>query len=261
MRSRKAIEQKYRELEAGLSKNQSVFFVEDAEHIWGRIQKNSVYWYLSALIDAGYIRRIRKGMYALKEWKEPAVTAMSSAATEIAGLLDESGFYYYVSGLDVLAGFMLHVPEQYPVILFAEKEAKDEVSEILVRGKMRVIEPTRLKSELESAFFRHTDLPLIVLYPTTSFEYSCDGRAEAEKAFIDLYYAVTRNAYPLAIQELARIYENMRRTGGIDEKRLIRAAKARSIHYDIRFIVESGHITKEARMFDRILNGRKTNED
>ena len=149
MRSRKAVEQKYRELETGLSKNQSAFFVEDAESVWGNIRKNSVYWYLSALIDAGYIKRIRKGMYALKEWKGPGETALSSAAAEIAGLLDESGFYYYVSGLDVLARFMLHVPEQYPVILFAEKEAKNEVSEILTGGNMSVVEPTWLKSERE----------------------------------------------------------------------------------------------------------------
>ena len=255
MRSRKAVEQKYRELETGLSKNQSAFFVEDAESVWGNIRKNSVYWYLSALIDAGYIKRIRKGMYALKEWKGPGETALSSAAAEIAGLLDESGFYYYVSGLDVLARFMLHVPEQYPVILFAEKEAKNEVSEILTGGNMSVVEPTWLKSERERGSFRHADRPLIILYPTNSFEYSHNGRAEAEKAFVDLYYAVTRNAYPLAIQELVRIYENMRRTGGVDEKRLIRAAKARSLQYDVRFIVESRHITNEARTFDRLLNG------
>lgn len=38
--------------------------------------------------------------------------------------MDELGFYYYISGLDILAKYMLHIPEQYPVIAFIEKQQK-----------------------------------------------------------------------------------------------------------------------------------------
>ena len=81
-----------------------------------------------------------------------------------------------------------------------------------------------------------------------------DGLALLEKAFVDLYYAVTRNGYPVALQELVRIYENLTRLGNIDKKKMISVAMKRGIQYDIRFIVESKFITEAAMKFVNILN-------
>lgn len=39
-----------------------------------------------------------------------------------------------------------------------------------------------------------------------------------EKAFIDLFFAITRNSYPMPLQELGRTYSNMIRLGAIDKK-------------------------------------------
>ena len=64
---------------------------------------------------------------------------------------------------------------------------------------------------------------------------------------------MTRNEYPLALQELVRIYENLVRLGNIDKKIMISIAAKRSIQYDIRFIAESKFITKQALKFVEIL--------
>ena len=78
-------------------------------------------------------------------------------------------------------------------------------------------------------------------------------RATIEKAFVDLYYAVTRNGYPLALQELVRIYENLVRLGNIDRKRMIAVAAKRGIQCDLRFIAEAKFVTGSARKFVEIL--------
>ena len=70
---------------------------------------------------------------------------------------------------------------------------------------------------------------------------------------MDLYFAISRNNYPLSLQELVRIYQNLSRLGNIDKKKLITVATKRNIQYDIRFIVESKFITKQAIEFVEVL--------
>lgn len=91
------------------------------------------------------------------------------------------------------------------------------------------------------------------MYLTDSFEYAENGLASIEKAFVDTYFSVTRNGYPLALQELVRIYENLTRIGNIDQRKTITIASKRSIQYDIRYIVESKYITAEAQQFVEIM--------
>ena len=167
--------------------------------------------------------------------------------------MDETGFEYYISGLDILAKYMQHVPEQYPVIVFVEKIAKEEVYENLMFKGIEVIEPTQIKKRYEDAIFSGNDSMQVILYPTENFTYSEDGLATIEKAFIDLYFAISRNGYPLSLQELVRIYQNLGRLGNIDKKKMITVATKRNIQYDIRFIVESQFITEHAIEFVEIL--------
>ena len=148
---------------------------------------------------------------------------------------------------------MQHVPEQYPVIVFIEKIAKEEIYENLIVKGIEVIEPTQIKKRYEDAIFSGNNSMQVVLYPTENFSYSENGIATIEKAFIDLYFAVSRNGYPLSLQELARIYQNLNRLGNIDKKKMITVATKRSIQYDIRFIAESQFITSQAMEFVEIL--------
>lgn len=149
---------------------------------------------------------------------------------------------------------MLHVPEQYPVILFIEKEAKDEIKTVLKENDFEVAEPLQVREINEKYIYTGQNAPWVVLYMTENFDSAADGLALLEKAFVDLYYAVTRNGYPVALQELVRIYENLTRLGNIDKKKMISVAMKRGIQYDIRFIVESKFITEAAMKFVDILS-------
>ena len=252
MNKQTSIDDKYQKLLEALS-GQQTFIMADVNEIFPELSRATRYWLVSELAKKGYIRRIRRGSFAFNEWMGKKNIAISKEAERLTSVLLETGFYFYVSGLDILAKYMHHVPEQYPIILFAEKAAKDEVKSVLAENRFLVFDPVDLKGRYEDAVYAGRDETQVVLYLTDTFEYGEGGLATLEKAFVDTYFSVTRNGYPLALQELVRIYENLLRTGNIDQRRTITIASRRSIQYDIRYIVESRYITDEARQFVEIM--------
>ena len=134
-----------------------------------------------------------------------------------------------------------------------EKAAKEEIYNNLLAEGFEVIEPQYTKKMYEDAMLSGSHNMQVILYTTEDFQYSSEGLASIEKAFVDLYFAITRNGYPLSLQELVRIYQNLSRLGNIDKKKLITVASRRNIQYDIRFIVENRFITDSAIEFGKIL--------
>jgi len=252
MKNKTSIDDKFQKLQKKLSMQQT-FIMSDVEDIFPELSKATLYWLVSELVKLGYIKRIRRGTFAFNEWMGKKNISISGEAKRLSEILSETGFYFYVSGLDILAKYMHHVPEQYPLIIFSEKASKDEVKSILSDNEFIVFEPTELKKRYEDAAYSGREETQVVLYLTDTFEYEEGGLAIIEKAFVDTYFSVTRNGYPLALQELVRIYENLVRTGNIDRKKTVTIASRRSIQYDIRYIVESGYITEEARQFVDIM--------
>ncbi len=252
MRKQTSIEDKFQVLKDALS-GQQTFIMADVEGVFPELSKATRYWLVSEFVKLGYLKRIRRGTFAFNEWMGKKNIVISKEAERLSETLAETGFYFYISGLDILSKYMHHIPEQYPIMLFIEKAAKDEVRTVLADHGFLVFEPAELKGRYEDAFYAGRDNTQVVLYLTDTFEYSDEGLATLEKAFVDTYFSVTRNGYPLALQELVRIYENMQRTGNIDLRKTVTIASRRSIQYDIRYIVESRYITDEAHQFVEIM--------
>jgi len=220
------------------------FSVADIESILA-VKRSTVYWILWDLTRKGYLNKIGKGLYSLQK-KEPNIKpVLSSLATRILRIMQETGYQFFISGLDILSVFMEHIPESYPVLLFVNRYSVEEVHDLLSRKQYDTImladiknyQPIRKISSVKE---------LVLLYQSNDFRYSYKGLASFEKAFVDIYYEVTRRNYPLSLQELARIYINMKRRISLDTSRLIRIASRRNIHYDIRYIVERNLISEKA---------------
>ena len=64
----KALEVKYQKM-VELLGDQSTFYVDEVKKIFPEMKKSSLYWNMSKLVEGGYLRRIRKGVYAFNEWK------------------------------------------------------------------------------------------------------------------------------------------------------------------------------------------------
>lgn len=247
-----ALEKKYTIIEQKLSE-QATFYMEDVQAIFPEIKPATIYWNLSKLVEAGYLKRVRKGVYAFNEWKGKTKISLTDDVKRVQELLDETGFDYFISGLDILQRFMQHVPEQYPTILFVDKSAHEEIVNNLVDGGFDIVKPSEIKQRYEDSILTGADKKQIIVYDTENFDYEIEGVAIIEKAFVDLYYSITRNGYPLSLQELARVYQNLVRLGNIDKKKMITVSTRRNLQSDIRLIVETPYITDEAIQFATIL--------
>jgi len=233
----------------------SFFKVEDAQNVL-KMNMATLYWDLYKMVDQGYLSRIGKGKYTLNQNATDDKPLTSILANKINTILQETGFQYYISGIDILLKHMQHVPDNYPIMLFVDKNSSDEIEDELLKNNIHIISSNELKSG-GSIVKLNTLNDIVILYETSKFEYSSEGFASYEKAFVDLYYEVTRREFPLPLQELARIYSHMELRGVIDKKKLIQAAYDRNAHYDIRFIVESKHINEAAFKFVDMIRGDK----
>lgn len=238
--------------------NKSFFRVDDAREAL-EIKKSTLYWDLHNMVEKGYLTRVGRGKFTFSRNFQEEKPLSSLLALKIHKLLQETGFQYYISGLDVLLKYMHHVPDHYPVVLFVDKESKEEIGFMLRQNGILAVNSDNIRGTDIFSELSILDNG-VILHETSNFEYSGDGFATVEKAFVDLYIEVTRREFPVSLQELARIYENMESRGVIDKKILIQAAYNRSVHYDIRFIVESKNIHKAAFKMVRMIRGGEVNE-
>jgi hypothetical protein len=219
-------------------------------------KKATLYWDLYNMVEHGYLIRLSKGKYTLNYNAMDDKPLTSLLANKISNILQETGFQYYISGIDILLKHMQHVPDSYPLMLFADKYSREEIENVLLKNNIQVISPNELKTR-DTVIKLNKLNDIVILYETSKFEYASEGFASNEKAFVDLYYEVTRQEFPLPLQELARIYLHMVLRGVIDKKKLIQAAYDRNTHYDIRFIVESKYINEAAFKFVDMIRGER----
>lgn len=240
----KSIEQKASMLGDKLG-NLPSFSVASAKEVL-REKDSTLYWSLWSLTEKGFIRRIGKGLYSFEQKERNLKPMVSKKAKKTWMILKEAGGNFFISGLDILSIFAEHIPEYFPTILYVDKNSIDETLTLLTRNNLL----TTKKIDFYKNYFQE----YIIIYPTNEFDYSDNGFATFEKAFVDLYYEITRNDYPLSLQEISRIYLNIKRRTFLDTKRLIKIASRRNIHPDIRFIVENEHITDKAKKIVDLLS-------
>jgi len=240
---KRALDIKYDRLSESLKLKYS-FSVEEAQIVWGS-KKSTTYWDLHKLVETGRLNRVRNGIYSFAKKSSAAVLIPSGFAGRIQRILQESGFLFYISGVDVLLRFMQHIPDQYPVILFADKSAVDEISNLLVEDGIIVVSGKESKTA-QDLMNRNRMENVVLLYKTQNFSYSLDGFASNEKAFVDLYFEITRRSYPLAMQELARIYLTMLEQGELHRGKLLQAAHERSIRSEMILLMDVKQINPSA---------------
>ena len=129
-------------------------------------KQSTLYWTLHKLTQGGYISRIGQGLYSFQNRGAESIRPiLSTLASRILNVLGETGHDFFISGLDILAVFMDHVPETYPVLLFTGKSDADEAADILSRNKIDVISYTHIQDY--SAIRRMSSVgELALLIPT-----------------------------------------------------------------------------------------------
>lgn len=196
----------------------------------------TISWRLYELVQQGSLNRTGHGYYALKKMDEHnavGYNSMQKKSQMVYDIVADYGYNFYITGLDSLIGEILHMPEQYPVIVVIEDAGIKAIQEILsekglivfTEKERTIIENTAIKSKMEVLILKGKD-----------FSLSVDYLAQKEKGFVDLYYAVTRMGYGISIPELSRIYQSMQRNNTIAMTKMKHAARDRGISTEINWL-------------------------
>ena len=252
-----SVKTKY-ELLKNTFQNQAFFKINDAAQVLN-MPKSSIYWYLSKMVDQEYITRVSNGKFTIHQSNNQDNIIASQVATQIQNLLQETGFQYYISGIDVLINYMQHIPDAYPIMLYVDKYSRDEIEDILLKANITVISAKELINKTTISNLNRLNT-LVLLYETQNFAFSKNGYATREKAFVDLYFEVTRHEYPLPLQELSRIYKHLYLKGAIDMTKLAQAAHEHSIRPEIRMIIDIEKIHPAALELAKMIKGDLNND-
>lgn len=221
-------------------------------------KRTTLGWILWKLKDQGFIRTAGRGLYTYRGMEKDLNLrpSLSPYAKNVYNVLMESGFDFFISGLDILSIFMHHLPERYPVLLYIRSQSMHDIQSLLSDIGVNSFDNRRNRGYtnfMPSLMMEEK----VIIGETREFSYQERGLASFEKAFVDIYFEISRNNFPYHIQELARIYLHMSRRYNINLNRMTKIASVRNIHPDIRYIIENEKISRHSYKFVEIIKSLK----
>lgn len=219
------------------------------------VNQKTVSWRLHTLVQQEKLFKAGYGYYSLANTKEHIALGydyLQKTSKAIFDIAVNYGYKFYISGLDALIGEILHVPEQFPVLLVAEEMAFDDLIEAFSDKKYLVLTEKNRAALKDKTIRKKADVFMI---KGKDFSLAINGMAIKEKGFVDLYYAMTRFEYVVSAQELSRIYKNMMRNEAATVFKMKKAAKDRGIENEIEWLLDLEKIPKKAKEFMKIQLG------
>jgi len=213
------------------------------------VNENTISWRLHRLVRYGKLQKAGHGQYSLFEMHENNAAGyiyLQEKSQEIYNYAIDYGYNFYLTGLDSLVGEMLHIPEQYPVLMILEKDGINEMKHILSEKDLLVLTEKDRSIISESSMRDKID---VFILKGKDFSLSTDNIAQKEKGFVDLYYAVTRMEYGISVPELYRIYQNLLRNLSLATLKVKAAARDRGILTEVSWLMELDRVPDKAREF------------
>lgn len=237
------------------------FEIKRIYSIFPDMNRKTISWRLHKLVQQGKLYRAGIGYYTLDRVEKHSAAGYNyfqKVSREIYEKAMEFGYDFYITGMDALVGEIHHIPEQFPTLMVVEKKGLDEIKEALNKKGYFVL------SEQEEHYLQNETLGnkvQVILLKGKDFSFAIDNIANKEKAFVDLYYAVTRLGYALSVPELLRIFESMQRNKSIATLVMKKAAKDRGIATEINWMLDLSKMTlKTKEVFEYQLNLWRHNE-
>lgn len=197
------------------------------------MNNQTVSWHLHRLQKLGTIVQVSHGCYALPsdypkddEQHLSQLPEMSKIAYKIVSSL---GYKFYFSGLDALKGKGFSIEGGYPVIICVEPDRTKDVQLELMRqcdfaiteDEFDLLESNHLKDSVQ-----------FYILKSSAYELSDNHFACSEKAFVDLYYAITRLDYPIAVQTLPHVLGRIKS----NEFKFRKATRDRGLSEELNFL-------------------------
>lgn len=218
--------------------------------LFPEMNRKTISWRLYSLVQQGKLYKTGHGIYSINRNNEDNVAAgyeyLQRKSKEIYDILTEYGYDFYITGMDSLVGEILHMPENYPVLITIEESGIKEIQEVLNERNMIVI-TEKDRDILKKTILRNkVD---VILLKGRDFSLATDNISQKEKGFIDLYYAVTRMEYGVSVPELSRIYQSLQRNNSIAMAKMKAAAKDRGIAIEINWLIEMNNVSEKTIEF------------
>ena len=218
--------------------------------LFPEMNRKTISWRLYSLVQHGKLYKTGHGIYSLHRNSENNVSVgyeyLQRKSKEVYDILSEYGYHFYITGLDSLIGEILHMPENYPVLIVIEESGIKEMQAVLNEKDMFVL-TEKDRAILETTILRNkVD---VILLSGKDFSLETDNISQKEKGFIDLYYAVTRMEYGVSVPELSRIYQNLQRNNSITMAKMKAASKDRGISVEIKWLIEMNKASEKSIEF------------
>jgi len=218
--------------------------------LFTEVNRKTISWRLHSLVQQRKLYRTGHGIYSMtvnsKVNEAVGYEYLQRKSKIIYDTLMEYGYNFYITGLDSLVGEILHMPENYPVLVIIQETNMKVIQEVLNDKEMIVLTEKDLNL-LEKTILR--DKIDVILLKGKDFTLATDNISQKEKGFIDLYYAVTRLDYGVSVPELSRIYQSLRRNDSITIGKMKSAAKDRNIRNEIYWLIELNKASGKAKEF------------
>lgn len=201
--------------------------------LFSDMNQSTVSWHLHEELGKGFVEKCGHGSYRLSSTTpddRERLSKIPNLSTAAFACLKDSGYDFYLSGLDCMNGIGFKVDGSYPVILCTRKHSIKDVQLLLMRefdlaiteDESNLLGMGRLKSRIQ-----------FVILSSSNFALQSDGFAFPEKAFVDLYYAVTRMEYPLPVRELPHVLSLIKP----NLYRFRNATKDRGLSSELNFLI------------------------
>jgi len=209
---------------------------------------NAVYQVLHGLVKEGFLTKLGRGIYKVREKEivlkeaitisdKVIVTLTSGNLIKAVKVLKEKGIEFMVTGPSVLTRFHHHLPRRLIHLIYVIDGAGEFASTVLrEEGFQAFLSPKR--GEVEMALQAFEDRDIFVIREYAKLEGNIGGRAVLEKAVVDTYFEATRHRIPFSEVEVGRIITNAFRTEKIDIARLLSLAGRRGIKGEMQSIVK-----------------------
>ena len=219
-------------------KNHNEINIKEIYSLFPKINKKTISWRLYSLVQQGKLYKTGHGIYSVNRKRNNLAAGydyLQRKSQKVYDILIEYGYDFYITGLDSLVGEILHMPENYPILVIVEEAGMEEIQELLSERNLIVL-TEKDRSILEKPIIRNkVD---VILLRGKDFSLSTDNISQKEKGFIDLYYAVTRMEYGVSIPELSHIYQSLQRNNSIAIAKMKKSAKDRRIASEINWLME-----------------------
>lgn len=212
----------------------SFFTIENASKYLG-LGRRATYSLVKELIEKRELVKIARDIYKFSKLRtKPGLNTKLENLRKL--LLKKTSLEFSFTGLSVLEKYLHHIPYSIVYLLYIEPGSGEEVNDLISSKVTVLINPSYEEITL---FLEKTKVKTLLVARELNYFYgSKEGIASYEKAFIDLYFEVTRGNLPFIHTDINEILRSLIMNDELNYSVLLRCAGIRKIKSEVNALLK-----------------------